>query len=516
MRARLPRPIALAVSLAVLTVLGVVASVGSARPIAGPLAGSPTGTAGALAPATPARPSAFSLGEDGFGPASISLNWTESTALTFENYTVYVSNVSATGPWRFVTSITDEGTTTVGVADLDPGLTYWWNVTAYSSVLGLGTTATYSPILPWTQPTLAYLVSPANTTSTINLSWTNNASYGGVLTFGAYAVEEVDDGTTTTYENLTSASDNATTVKGLTAGASYSFYIDTYDACSDCVPAGPSMTQSNVIVAGTATPLTAAVTASRTTVDARVLVAFTCTPSGGTPPYAFGWNFSNGTGYPAGPGTTSHAFDKASSAGYLVRCQVTDHTGIRYVPPAVVIVVNHDPRVVATASPVNVTVGESVAFGCTASRGTAPLTVGWALGDGATIAGVGDAANGSASYGSNGTYVAQCTVTDSGGGKAVASVVIQVRKLPPFAWLTPAIVLAASAGAGALLALLVFLSRRRVSLADQSSALSRWLPPAGPATLQAAKVCPKCGASNVPLRRSCQVCGTSLPRNPGS
>jgi hypothetical protein len=476
------------------------------------------GTIGSLArvEVKPAATGAFALGYDGITPAAISLNWTASTASEFQNYSVYESNVSALGPWRFVTAIANEATTTVGVANLDPGGTYWWNVTAYStSLLGLGgTVAANSTILSQTQPTLAYLVSPANTTTSINLTWTNNASYGGVLSFGSYRVWEVDNGVNSTYANLTIVTDNLTKVSPLNTGQSYWFYVDTYDACSDCVPSGYSVTESNVIHSGTATALNGVVTATRTTVDARQLVGFTCTPSGGTPPYTFGWNFTNGSSFPAGPGTTSHSFPKVNLTGEFVRCQITDHGGTRYVTPAVSIVVNRDLKITASAAPLNVTTGSSVAFTCEASHGTAPLTVGWTLGDGGVLPGSGDVANGSASYPSSGSYVAHCTVTDAAGARAVASVLVQVSARAAYAWLTPAVVLGLGSAAGVALALAVGAYRRRGDLSDQSSAMARWIPPTGPATVHGTKVCPKCGASNVPLRRTCSVCGTPLPRHP--
>jgi hypothetical protein len=490
-----------------------------------PAAASPAATTGpaVAAPLAPVdrapHPAAgFGLGSDGIAPAAISLNWTASASGTFVNYTVLYSNVSDAGPWRYLTTITSEATNTLGVDNLVPGATYFWNVTAYTSaLLGLGgTSATYSNVYSAVQPTLAYLTSPANTSTTINLTWTNNATYGGGIAFSSYAVVEDVDNATGLFANVTNPSARSLTVTGLPAGSSDSFYIDTYDRCSNCQTPEDSVTQSNVIVAGTATALTAAVSSTRTTVDSRVLVGFTCTPSGGTPPYAFAWNFTNGsTSFLAGSGTSSHAFSHASASGYLVRCQVTDHTGTRFVTAPVTVVVDRDPRVSASVSPVNATTGASVTFRCTGSSGTSPLTVGWTLGDGGTLPGAGDVANGTASYGSAGTYVAHCTVSDTAGGRATASFVLHISAPAAFSWVTPSVVLGVAAVVGLAVALAVLVYRRRGERAERSSAMARWLPPTGPAaTVVGAKICPKCGASNVPLRRTCQACGTPLPRNP--
>ena len=486
----------------------------ASRPLGQPLSGVPVVSHdGAPQPAA-----AFGLGSDGLAPAAISLNWTESTAAEFVNYTVLYSNVSAGGPWRYYTTITAEGSNTLGVDNLVPGATYFWNVTAYATgLLGLGgTSATYSNVYAATQPTLAYLASPANTSTTINLTWTDNATYGGGIAFSSYAVIEDVDNATGLYSNVTNPSTRALTVTGLPSGSSDSFYVDTYDRCSNCLTPEDSVTQSNVIVAGTATALTAAVSSTRTVVDARVLVGFTCTPSGGTPPYAFAWNFTNGsTSFVAGSGTSSHSFGHASGSGYLVRCQVTDHTGTRFVTAPVTVVVDRDPRVSASVSPVNATTGASVSFRCLGSAGTSPLTVGWTLGDGGTLSGTGDEANCSASYVSAWTYVAHCTVSDTAGGRATASIVVHVSAPGEFAWVTPTVVLGVAALVGLVVALVALVSRRREERADRSSAMARWVPPTGPAaTVVGAKICPKCGASNVPLRRTCQACGTPLPRNP--
>jgi len=508
------RSIVVGAALAVAVALVVLGPASSVRP-----GSASTGTSAVPSvPTTVVRPDAFPLGYDGISTAAISLNWTASTAADFVNYTVYYSNASASGPWRFVTAITTEATTTVGVENLGPGETYWWNVTAYSTgLLGLGgTSAAYSSVLEVAQPTLAYLTSPAHTSSTINLTWSNNASYGGGISFGSYRVVEVSGGVNSTYENLTTEGDNATEVSSLQAGFSYSFYIETFDACSNCVPAGDSVTQSNVLVAGTAASLVVSVQASRTTVDTHLLVNFVCTPAGGTPPYAFGWNFTNGTTYPTGPSTVSHAFDHASASGYPVTCQVTDHTGHFVDAAPVTVFVNRSPKVVASATPVNVTAGTNVAFACKASYGTSPLAVSWTLGDGAVLPGSGDLADGNASYPSNGTYVAHCVATDAVGGKATASVVISVSPAPAHPWFTATLVLGLAAAAGAVVALAAGLVLRRRSAVDQSSAMARWLPPTGPAAFRGAKICPKCGMSNVPLRRTCQACGSPLPRHPGS
>jgi uncharacterized paraquat-inducible protein A len=68
---------------------------------------------------------------------------------------------------------------------------------------------------------------------------------------------------------------------------------------------------------------------------------------------------------------------------------------------------------------------------------------------------------------------------------------------------------------GAVLALGVWTRRQPSEGTESSEVMSRWVPPVGPKTaMQGTKICHSCGASNAPMRRSCQVCGASLPRQP--
>lgn len=479
----------------------------------GPLpAALPTPRAGAVSPAA-----AFALGYAGRSPGAISLNWTESTAGFFGNYSIFYSTSSDRGPWTYYTDIASEATTSLVVPGLAPGGTYFWNVTAYSTgFLGIGASTTYSKVLNDTQPTAAYLTDSSVTSTSLTLSWTNNATYGGGIAFGSYAVEEVDDGATTLADNLTSATPTSAPIAGLSAGSSYSFYVTTYDCVAGCGTGAPSYssTGSNVVNAGTAAALTASVAPVSATTDTGLPTGFTCTQAGGTAPYAFAWNFVNGSSYTAGPAAQSHVY--AAAATYTVTCQVTDPTQTVVTAP-VTVTVHAAPKVSASASPLNVTAGDAVRFTCVGTPGSAPLSVGWTLGDGATLDGAAgaDGANGSASYAASGTYVAHCTVTDAVGASATASVVVHVQPRASSPWFPTYLVLVLGAVAGAIAAVVVGVARRRDEHASRSSALSRWLPPTGPAaTVHGTKICPKCGASNVPLRRTCQACGTPLPRNP--
>jgi len=123
--------------------------------------------------------------------------------------------------------------------DLAPGSEYWWNVTAYA-VAGLLTPPSTTPsnVLAVGQPLAAQLSSPSNTSTSVQLNWTNSARYGGGLSFGSYAIEVVQGHSTTLYANVTSRATLGADVTGLASGASYSFYVETFD-CVGAVAARP-------------------------------------------------------------------------------------------------------------------------------------------------------------------------------------------------------------------------------------------------------------------------------------
>ena len=272
--------------------------------------------------------------------------------------------------------------------DLAPGSEYWWNVTAYA-VAGLLTPPSTTPsnVLAVGQPLAAQLSSPSNTSTSVQLNWTNSARYGGGLSFGSYAIEVVQGHSTTLYANVTSRATLGADVTGLTSGASYSFYVETFDRVGGCGGATPTytVTPSNTVTAGTPAPLYVTVASARPSVDVGQADAFACTPSGGLPPYTFGWNFTNGSSvFVSEPSATSHAYATPAPSGVTVTCEVKDHASST-LTAATTVFVDPAPRVLATVSPLNVSVGSAVGFQCTASEGTPPLTVGWALGNGGRI-----------------------------------------------------------------------------------------------------------------------------------
>ncbi len=449
------------------------------------------------------------LTDPGLTPTAISLSWTGSTSLTFENYTIELSNRSASGPWTSALVVTSSATTSAVVPGLTPGSTNFWRVVTNVFLAG----ASDSNVLEATQPSAAVLTSTARSSSYINLTWTNSARYGGLLSFVSYALAESAGAGPPTFRTFTSPSLLAFNVTSLAANTSYTFYVNTSDCSAGCGTATPSLlvTQSNVLTAGTVGTLSVSVTASRTVVDVGEPLLFTCSPSGGVPPYSFAWNFTTlGGGLGSGANVEGHVYTGAGT--YYASCQVNGSTPGTELA-TVTVTVHNDPLVLLSVDPTTVPLGSPVSFGCSASGGTTPYTyVEWQFGDGETLANVsGDRVGTSHTYSAPGQYVAHCVVADGSGTNESASIVVHVKPLAAFSWLTPGVILLLSALVGTGLALGVVASRRRSELDASSAALSRWIPPAGPrGALEGQVPCPSCGAANTPTRRTCHACGHPL------
>ncbi len=404
----------------VLTVGLVVAAAGGSPVRAGV---SPSDLSTASAPATSIAPpragtpaATMDLTSPGVTPAAVSLAWTEADVFLFSSYAVaYAANAS--GPWTTAQTISTETTLSTAIDGLSPGATYYWMVTASGS---LGATES-SNVLAVTQPPVAALTSPQNTSTSVELNWTNNATYGGLVGFVSYALVESENGSPpAVIATYTNAATRSATVPDLAAGTSYSFSLNTTDCAGGCGTdtATLSVTQSNTITVGTAFPLAVTVGAARSVVDVGQLDAFTCTAAGGQSPFTYAWQIGNATPA-AGNKTLSTSF--GATGVVVVSCEVTDRTSSR-ATASVSVTVNPSPTVVVAANRTAADAGESIAFSCAATPGTAPLVVGWLFGDGTTAA----SANATHAYAAAGRYAATCSATDFVGVTAVASIAVNV------------------------------------------------------------------------------------------
>jgi len=451
----------------------------------------------------------ITLSAPGVTAGAVSLSWTATTDRFFSNYTIAYSATSASGPFRTAGVVTTQTTTVFAVGSLSPGANLWWQVTEYSP---FGVQAT-SNVLAVVQPTLAYLTESMVTSSSITFDWTNNASYGGQLSFQSYGLyERINGGSSVLAATVTDESTLNTTVTGLATGTSYSFYLSTTD-CIGCTSGSPSSstTSSNTVTAGTLLALAVTISASHPVVDVNQSDLFTCTPSGGQSPFTFEWSVG-GSGLVAG--NSSFATTFASGPQNTMMCQVTDSDG-HQAAIAMSVTVNPDPTISLSVNRTTVQPGESISFTCTVTGGTPNVGVGMSFGDGSSEF----AENGGAithSYSATGTFVSTCTATDSVGVSVASSTTVTVSSAAastsssslPIGLLV--LILGTAVGAG--IALGVW-KRRRDLRETGPQVMSRWVPPLGPKqAMQAAKICPSCGAPNAPSHRTCDVCGANLPR----
>ena len=148
-------------------------------------------------------------------------------------------------------------------------------------------------------------------------------------------------------------------------------------------------------------------------------VTFTATVSGGTEPYAFSWNFGDGTSATVNP--ASHAY--ASTGSFTVTITVSDANGAA---------ANHSQVVTVAASPtVSLTYGPSspeanspITFTASTTGGAGPFAFSWAFGDGGTS----KANPVSHTYSTAGSFNVIVTVTDADGAVASSSQTITTAR----------------------------------------------------------------------------------------
>jgi hypothetical protein len=360
---------------------------------------------------------AFTLTSSGVTPAAISLGWTEGATFLFENYTIADSSTSAAGPFQTVGVVTTDTTLGLAVAGLSPGQSYWWKVTDNTAIGGAET----SNVLEVVQPTLAYLTATPIVSDSTTLSWTNNASYGGLLSFAEYRVyASVDGASPSLLATITTVATKNYTDASLAPATSYSFSVNTTDCYTGCGTGTPtvSTTQSNLVTLGTPLTLTTTISANRPAIDAGQTDQFTCTPSGGKSPFVFEWNVS-GAGFVAGNSTESFAFPTVGSASAECEANDSDHD---LATSAITITVNPAPGLLVALNRTTADIGQSVAFNCTVLGGTPPIVASWSFGDGEGLL-----ENVTThTYTTPGTYEATCRASDGAGAVVASSVEVEI------------------------------------------------------------------------------------------
>lgn len=187
----------------------------------------------------------------GASPAGVSLAWPASTSLLFASYGVMESSNGGSS-WTQVDNVTNASAATYYVSGLAPGLAYDWKIREYD-VLSYSDSASVA----YTQPAVATLTGSAASSTSAALNWTNHASYGGNVSFGAYAIwESANGGSMSRVGTITSRSTTTDTITGLATGTNYTFQLETTDTCSgaaNCNSTTPgSSTYSNFVNVTTA------------------------------------------------------------------------------------------------------------------------------------------------------------------------------------------------------------------------------------------------------------------------
>ena len=141
----------------------------------------------------------------------------------------------------------------------------------------------------------------------------------------------------------------------------------------------PNSEDSTVRYQAAPLPLTVSINPTSSVIDLGQSVAFTSSPSGGTPPYKYQW-YRNGTAV-TGANSSSWTFTPGTTGFYLVHLNVTDNAFKEAKSNVANVTVN--PALSVTIEPASsvIVLGESVGFTSTVSGGTPSYTYQWYVND---------------------------------------------------------------------------------------------------------------------------------------
>ena len=315
--------------------------------------------------ATPNPLSYDALLYDGLDPTALSLHWNKSTDFWWGNYTIWYSDSSSNGPWTQVWSSTNQADTSTGFYGLQPGGTTYWVLKDYDTYSGITASNTLQVNVPLNS-TLS-LSTPTETSA--QLTWTNSASYGGLLSFGSYVVKEsVNGGPFSSVSTITTRSTTSYLVNGLSSATPYAFQVLTLNNWSS----DPG-TLSNRVTLTTPGTLSASVVASRASADVGQPISFTCDASGGSSPFTYSWDFGDGA---TGSGqTASHSYQAAGS--HSASCKVVDSFGASATSGSLVDILADPAVTTPSSSVVSADAGQSATFTTTASGGAGGFSYDW-------------------------------------------------------------------------------------------------------------------------------------------
>jgi PKD domain-containing protein len=163
------------------------------------------------------------------------------------------------------------------------------------------------------------------------------------------------------------------------------------------------------------------------------------------------------------------------------------------------------------AIPASGTTKQDFTFNASAAGGAGrPYNFTWNFGDGTK----GYGALTTHTYSSAAAYQPSVVVTDRLGATNTSSLPsVSISTPPPAPPLVPYWVLAVILLLALALLGIVLVRRRRQRESAALRSAAPWAPPTDPnRTLHGQKKCPTCGASNLPIRETCENCGAALPR----
>jgi len=149
-------------------------------------------------------------------------------------------------------------------------------------------------------------------------------------------------------------------------------------------------------------------------------VTFTASATGGRSPYAYNWNFGDGTGLSSSNSTISHSYGTAGT--FMVSLTATDNNGTsgsatnKVTVSSLSVNFNWSPRRHNLGLPIN--------FTSTVSGGKSPYSFTWNFGDGSMLTTASSTV--SHSYTVTGTYTVTLTVNDPTGASGSASKQVRV------------------------------------------------------------------------------------------
>jgi len=164
------------------------------------------------------------LSVTGISPVAVSFLWSESKDSLFQSYTVQ-SSAQSGGPWTNVQIFNTISQTSFFLNGRTFGTTQWFRVEDTDS---LG--SAYSNTVQVNYPATATLTDSQNGNN-VNLTWNNNATYGGVLGFNSYNILENTGSGFTQITTINSESQKNDTVS-ISPLLSYAFEVETIDQCT--------------------------------------------------------------------------------------------------------------------------------------------------------------------------------------------------------------------------------------------------------------------------------------------